>query len=76
VSALKQMKTLPQLNENISDFFGDFSQDDQKRINDYVNMTLEGLVFYLKDNDLLTWQQFDELRKKVLKNENNIEKSC
>jgi hypothetical protein len=70
------MKTLPQLNENISDFFGDFSQDDQKRINDYVNMTLEGLVFYLKDNDLLTWQQFDELRKKVLKNENNIEKSC
>ena len=76
MSALKQMKTLPQLNENISDFFGDFSQDDQKRINDYVNMTLEGLVFYLKDNDLLTWQQFDELRKKVLKNENNIEKSC
>jgi hypothetical protein len=70
------MKILPQLNENISDFFGDFSQDDQKRINDYVNMTLEGLVFYLKDNDLLTWQQFDELRKKVLKNENNIEKSC
>lgn len=66
------MKTLPQLNENISDFFGDFSQDDQKRINDYVNMTLEGLVFYLKDNDLLTWQQFDELRKKVLRNEKTI----
>jgi len=35
-------------------------------------MTLEGLVFYLKDNDLLTWRQFDELRKKVLSNEKTI----